>query len=134
MARENYILSNNNNDVSIEVNVSTPGIATTKVFKITAAEIEEIKRSQNASGDIEPTNIDKANTLNNTLIKVTDDIDLKDVAKALWQSCFDNLVIQYTMRGGTNGAETFTCKNEEKSQSNDKRFIGCEKRIFLSIV
>ncbi|HYK43682.1 MAG TPA: hypothetical protein VEV83_00845 [Parafilimonas sp.] len=133
MARENYILSNNSNDVSIEVNVSTPGIAITKVFKITPVEIEEIKRSEDGTGDIEPTDIDKASTLNNTLIKITEDIDLKNVAQDLWQSCFDNLVIQYTMRGGINGAETFTCKNEEKSQSNNKRFIGCEKRIFLSI-
>jgi hypothetical protein len=135
MAQETYHLNNNSNDVFITVKVSTPGIASTEVDNTVNGNTTQVAVSEDAMGKIDQARIGKASSLNHASIEIDTDIDLIIVRdKNLWPVLFNNLVIKYTLEGGKDGTQIYTCESDDKSKSDDGRIIHVAKIIELKIM
>lgn len=138
MERE-YLLNNNEDDITVEVNVSTRGIVSTEVVRfITKTNFIIIARSTeppnaNGKGKISQRSVGQSNLMAGNILEAFTLIRLDPVPKAEWPAVFENLVIEYTLRGGAEGGKIFQLEADDKEKSSTGRTIQATKRIKLTL-
>jgi len=131
----NYYLQNNSSPVYIKVDVSTPGIAYTEINKKrSGGSLEQIAKSSNASGKVSKKLINQANLLGSCVLEILTIIDLQTVPQAQWPTCYDSLVITYTMYGGVDGLQSFEFDVDDKKKSATGKTIVVSKAIRLTFI
>jgi len=130
-----YYLSNNDNDITIAVTISTPGVGYSEADKEVpgGASVKINDSSDNVTGSIIKTVVAKADQLDGCSVEVDTIVDLDAVDPALWQSCFDNIKATYFLTGGINGDIQFGCDDDDKKKSKKGNIITIAKIIHLTI-
>ncbi len=134
MEANEYFIDGNENEIFITVNVSTPGIASSKISLTfpTLVTIKNKAKSKDGTGVISRTSIGKGENLVDCLIEIETDILLNLIPKENWDNCYKNLVITYYLEGGVdNQSQPFICEESNKNKSDSGKTISVNKYIFL---
>lgn len=126
MKIEEYLIDGSENQIILTVNVSTDGIAGTKISRTPQKGITKTPKN---TGSIEKTKLGTASELHFVLFEVRTTIDLELIDSQNWDSCFENLSITYTLDGGNDGEITFEMKDEDKHKSITGQTIIVNKYI-----
>lgn len=132
---ENYVVNNSNDDITIEVNVSTPGIVSTRVNqRRPPADFEVISKSteppnSNAKGRIIEKRVGQSKSVVGQEIQIDTVIRLDLIPKIDWPTIFENLSIEYILRGGVNGETVLEVKDDEKEKTTSGKTIRVIKEI-----
>lgn len=132
---DEYRVDNSNDDVTIEVNVSVPGIVSTRVNqRRPPADFEVVSKStdppnSNAKGRIIEKRIGQAKAVLGQEIQIDTVIKLDLIPEENWPDIFNNLSIGYTLRGGINGETTIDIEEGEKEKTTSGKTIRVIKEI-----
>ncbi|MCA2856523.1 MAG: hypothetical protein IM449_16935 [Microcystis sp. M065S1] len=132
---ENYKVDNSNDDITIEVKVSTQGIVSTRVNqRRPSASFDVITKSteppnSNAKGRIIEKRIGQAKAVFGQEIQVDTIIRLDLIPETNWPTAFDNLSIEYILRGGVDGTIVFKITDDEKEKTTSGKLIRATKEI-----
>lgn len=122
--------------IKININVSTPGEATTVVTKKRSGGVaEQLATSPSADGIIPTIDIGNGEKLGNSVLDIVTLIELDPVVpQNLWDIAFENLVITYRLEGGIDGEQTYEYDNDDKSRSDSRKTILVKKAIKMILV
>lgn len=133
MENDVYLIGIEGKIITLTVTVTTPGIAITEVkLFLSDGTIINKGNSTNGTGSItdRPMGIDA--DLNNSTIRIETNILLSKVPESAWESCFENLEINYYLYRGLEGQNIpFKLYDEEKKKSSNGELIRGIKRIDL---
>src|SRR6187402_1873687 len=121
MKNEIYHIESNGNTINLTVTVTTPGIATTEVkLFLEDGTIINKGNSTNGTGSITDRPMGADVDLNNSTVKIETNILLSKVPQSAWESCFENLEINYYLfAGNDNEGIPFKILDNEKKKSSE---------------
>ncbi|MFC7772503.1 hypothetical protein [Flavobacterium sp. GCM10027622] len=130
---ETYKIGNNENPILLEMEILTVfGALITPGVDVYIGSKRVPKEQQENTTDIHPSFlIGKASDLSNGLLAVDVVINLKYVDPDLWDDAYDDLVINYKLKGGLKDEEYKHKETDIKHKSNTGRIIQTDKRFFL---
>ena len=133
MENEKYHIGADGKIVTLTVTVTTPGITITEVkLFLSDGTIINKGNSTNGSGLISDRPIDVDKKLNDSTIKIEVIILLTKVPESAWESCFENLEINYYLNGGLIDQNIpYKIRINEKKKSSNGELIRVIKRIDL---
>ncbi|MGB8193862.1 MAG: hypothetical protein WCF67_18160 [Chitinophagaceae bacterium] len=130
-----YYLKKDTPSITLEVNVSTIGEATTVALKKkSGGVIEKVTSSPLADGIIPLQDIGNGDRLGDSVLDVTTLIELDMIPQNLWDSSFENLVITYRFSGGIDGPQVYEYDLDDKTRSSSGKTILVRKAIRMILV
>jgi len=133
MENDVYQIGKEGNIMTLTVTVTTPGIAITEV-KLFLSDGSIINKGNSTSGTgsitDRPMGTDK--DLDNSTIRIETIILLSKVPESAWESCFENLEINYYLYGGIEGQNIpIKILDGKKKKSSNGELMRVIKRIDL---
>ncbi|HLY68740.1 MAG TPA: hypothetical protein VKR53_03355 [Puia sp.] len=132
MAADSYHVGTDGSEIILNVRVSTAGIAFSKAQLFVDKAGTDIPNCDcDDDGDIIDCQTGVNTDIKGKMLGIATSVDLETVDPSLWQTMYDNLVIKYTLSGGTGGKKTFNYADEDKSKDPTGQFIQVNKFINL---
>lgn len=130
--RETYLVGPTINEIDLEVNIGTPGLAHTIVFLFSDSNTYEILiESDPDSGNIDKTVIGQANDLLGKFLQIRTIVDFGTMDPGQWPQLADMIYCEYILSGGQPEEQSFYCVDDDKSISDDGRVVVIDKFIDL---
>ena len=132
---ENYRVDDSNDDITIEVNVSVPGIVSTRINqRRPPSNFEVITKSvdppnSNAIGRIIEKRIGQSKAVLGQEIQIDTIIRLDLIKEEDWSTIFNNLSVEYIIRGGIEGELVLSVNDDDKEKTTSGKTIRVTKEI-----
>lgn len=123
MVLQDYHLGDQNGNLLLEVNVGTPGIANTVVFRFKDNQKVKLGGSNVDSGNIGQFNAGPLTDFTNSRIKVRTIVDFAALPPAQWTQLAENVVMTLRVSGGFDGVASFEYDDQDKSESASGKVV-----------
>lgn len=126
-----YHITTQSSNISMGVHVSTPGEASSRIFKNrSGGTLEKLTDSgSRPDGIISLGFIGDHLKLADTVLEIITIVELENVEKSLWDQVFKNIVVEYTLDGGPDGQQLYEYDIDDKTRSKTHKTILIKKAI-----
>jgi hypothetical protein len=130
--RKSYTTGIDDNEISISVNIGTPGLANTIVFQFPGGgQKKKIAESTVDNGNITTKKIGKGSELKGSYLKVRTIIDFRSINPSQWEQLADNIVAKFTLSGGFSGTQHYSYDEDDKTVNSAGSLVVIDMEIDL---
>jgi hypothetical protein len=131
--RKEYKIGQESNKIYLDVIIGTPGIAHTKVFQfLSGGQHKLLTESDVDSGSLSNKFLGKGSDLIGCFIKIRTVIDFGSIDHSQWEQLSNTVVGKYGISGGFLGKQSYNYDEDDKTDSNNFRFVVIDMEIDLT--
>jgi len=125
--RVNYHLGQDANEIYLEVQIGTPGLAHSTAYLFSdETTYEKIAESGDEDGNIEECIIGLADALAGKFLMIRTSVDLRLMDPGQWPQLIENIYCEYVLSGGTID-KAYYCEADDKHVSTNGSVVVIEK-------
>jgi len=130
--RETYTSGQGTHEISLEVNIGTPGIAHTRVY-LFSDETSYVKIAESGDDDanIAQMTAGIADELLGKFLHIRTTIDFRLMDPGQWPQLIETIYCEYFLSGGTEGERNYYCEADDKSIDDAGSIAVIDKRVDL---